>query len=311
MFGFAERGRLAMYESTLRQAKADAAGSSLFPTMALMTGMPALGDAGRMAAGRPGSFQFQDTLGQTIDAVPSSLLAAIDAILVRSIKPPGYGEDQSLYQMLTLINGLIFVRVVEVTRPSLAGRAQAFRFAALSFMEPLFAQGMQMMLSSMNDDPAPSPGETPKEKAAAALASLGIGLDANEDDDNQFCIKATMGLTRLVMERAGAKPRSFDDTDAFIGGLFAFTIADVVTQRLGGTFEIVSSVAAGFVVPVRNDPERMGSFVREIISAFNGRASASTVIAIGQTADALLKDPSDQRLARLVDLFNRSRQRVA
>ncbi|MGE0061433.1 MAG: hypothetical protein AB7T86_05070 [Xanthobacteraceae bacterium] len=282
----------------------------MFHTMSLMSGLSVLGEAARLAAGRPGSFQFQETLGETLEGVPSSLLARIDSILVRSIKPPSMGDDQSGYQMMTLINGLVFVRVVEVSRPSLAARAHGFRGAALSFMEPLFGSGMQMMRSSMKDEEPQRSHQTPKEKLSVSLAALGITVDPDQED-NQFCIAATMKMTRLVMENAGANPASFDDIDAFIAGLFSFTIADVVTRQIGGTFEIVSSVAAGFVTSVRDDPERQGLFVRELIEAFNGRASASTVTAIGRTTISLLNEPTDKELARLAGLFELSRKHAA
>lgn len=309
MFGLAERGRLAMYDSVLRQAKSDPNDVQLFHTMSLMGGTALLGEAAKIVAGRPGTFDFQTTLGRTIEAIPSAYLAGIDSVMLRAITAPGIGEDQSGYQMATLINGLVFVRIVEVTRPSLSSRAYEFRNKALAFMEPLFDAGMQMMLSSASASATPDKRSV-KHDAAAALETIGINIDPVQEDD-QFCIEAVSELISIIMARAGARPVSFDDTDAFIAGLFSFAISDLMTQKVGGTFEIVSAVVAGHVLPGLHDPQRQGEFVSEIIKAFNGRASASTVMAVGRAADGFLRDPSGPGLGRVIQLFELSRKHVA
>jgi hypothetical protein len=145
MFGFAERGRLAMYDVTLRQAKTDAHEGTLFHMMALVVATGLLGTAARDAAGRPKTFTFQSTLGETLESIPSVYLSGIDAYMMRWIASPKLGEDQAGYQMATLVNGLVFVRVVEVSRPALCFKAYSFRDSALSFIEPMYEVGMKIM----------------------------------------------------------------------------------------------------------------------------------------------------------------------
>jgi hypothetical protein len=171
---------------------------------------------------------------------------------------------------------------------------------------------MTMMLSSAQSsegDRAHGAGDR-KVRVAAALAPLGINSDA-ELDDNRFCIDAATGLAQIVMERAGARPSSFDDMDAFIGGLFAFVFSDLLTQKLGGDFEIVAAVAARSVVPSLPGPERHGAFVNEIIAAFNNRGSTKTMAAIGESLNALLVCPTDDAIERLADLFKLGRKHAA
>jgi hypothetical protein len=235
--------------------------------------------------------------------------------MLRAIKPTGYVDAPAFYQIPTLLNGLLFVRVVEVSRPNLSSRADAFRDDALALMEPIFTSGMTMMLASAaraegTDGQAISPRTTPKETLAATLAQFGINADPKEDDD-AFCVAATTGLTRLIMTKAGAKPKSLADNDAFLGGLFAFTLADLLTQRFGGTFEIVSSVAASGVTSTLDGPEQYGAFVHELVQAFNSRGSAKTIMSIGQNAAAWLDSPAGGGLDHLAQLFKTARSHVA
>lgn len=151
MFGLAARGRLAMYRSTLQQAIVDADGTVLFHGMALMTAFLHLGNTTNHVAGRRGVFEYLPTVQATIENIPARYVSNVDGILVQTVSRPRFGEPQHLYQMETLLNGLIFVRVLEVTRPSLQSKAYAYQAAALTFAEPLYLFGMQAMLSAEKD----------------------------------------------------------------------------------------------------------------------------------------------------------------
>lgn len=71
-------------------------------------------------------------------------------MLVSSIQAPRI-DQQYMYQMQTLLNGLVFVRIIEVAKPKLLARAQAFQGGAISFMEPLYQRGVAMMNASAGD----------------------------------------------------------------------------------------------------------------------------------------------------------------
>ncbi len=310
MFGLAERGRLSMYKSTLNQAKADASsGESLMPVsfpMALMSSLSLTGEAAKIAAGRPSTFQIQTSLGATIEAIPSALLPYIDGLLVRHIKPPGYGQAQTMYQAQTLLNGLIFVRIVEVSRPKLLRQAHEFRNAALLFAEPYFAKGVELMEQALKDQQRPETSgmstSDPKLLLANLLAELGIEVDPSEDD-NQFCISATTKLNERIIQKAGALPIAYDDPSALTGGLFAFAIASALTQKSVGTFEIVATVAAGNVFRDFADSSGHNRFIQSVISAFNSERFEASVSAIATTTLAWVCDPSDTYLNSLAELF--------
>ena len=112
MFGIIERSRLSMYETTERQARSDAVGSSSLYSLALIAGVAGLADCVEYAAKSQCALQAQNTLHETIQSIPSQYLSDVDAVLLHSIKSPTSGNDPH-YQMFTLLNGLIFVRIID------------------------------------------------------------------------------------------------------------------------------------------------------------------------------------------------------
>lgn len=145
MFGLTELARLKLYESTLRQAVYDAKMLGSLHGPALMVGIATIGQTAALSGADPRAFHFRATLEETVETVPSSALPTVDTILARSILPGGVGPEAARYQVLTLLNGLVFVRIVEVTRPRLVNRAHSFRLAALGLLEPAFQQCLQML----------------------------------------------------------------------------------------------------------------------------------------------------------------------
>ena len=150
MFGLIERSRLAMYDATLSQAKSDAGEIALFHTAALMSGLHALMEVFAYVSGGSYSIELHPTLGQIIKEIPSEYLSDIDGVLVSNVPAPRM-DQQYMYQMQTLLNGLVFVRIIQVAKPKLLARAQAFQGGALSFMEPLYQRGVAMMNASVGD----------------------------------------------------------------------------------------------------------------------------------------------------------------
>lgn len=146
MFGLVERNRLAMYERTLRHAKVDAGVAKILYVDALMRSLNMVCHAARITSQHPDVFQLRSTLGEAFDEIPSACLMDLDALLVRSIKKPRLSQrSQANYQIPTLLNGLIYAHLVEATKPKFAARAYAFRLDALSFLEPLYQEGQEIL----------------------------------------------------------------------------------------------------------------------------------------------------------------------
>jgi hypothetical protein len=140
MFGLAERGRLTMYEKTLAHTMVDAEEGAFFQRLALT---PMLAWFFRTTG-----VEARGTLRETIETIPSAYLAQIDCHLVRSIVAPENMDEMPHYQALTALNGLVFVRVVEVSRPELAQRAQRLRESILTFYEPAYTMTLEMLASA-------------------------------------------------------------------------------------------------------------------------------------------------------------------
>ena len=88
MFGLVERSRLAMYEGTLKHAKADAGVARILYVDALMRSLNMVRQAALMTAQHSDMFQLRSTLGEAFDQIPSACLTDLDALLVRCIKKP-------------------------------------------------------------------------------------------------------------------------------------------------------------------------------------------------------------------------------
>lgn len=146
MFGLMERGRLAMYEKTLSTAKRIRTSDAHY-IVGMADALSVLQLAMIRASSGPHELEYCDALSHTVSEIPSSLLSDIDQFLIRAIKPPTNSHDEALYYMASLLNGLTYVRIVEVTQPSLRSRAHTFRDAALSFLEPIYHASVVMMLA--------------------------------------------------------------------------------------------------------------------------------------------------------------------
>lgn len=143
-----------------------------------------------------------------------------------------------------------------------------------------------------------------------AFKAIGSQIEAEQQCDD-FCLDAVTKLTSQVMRGAKANPNSYDDPEAFIAGLFSFAFADFLTQKIGGHFEVVASVAALCVISRPNNSGRAAGFVDEVANAFNGAESASMINTSAQNLDALLRNPNGQAFERLVILFQLCTEHVS
>ena len=173
MFGFAERARLAMYEGTLRQAKTDASAGGMAHVGSLALGIRGLGEAVEKFPWH-GKLQLRGTLGETIASLPSGVLSGVDLVLLNFLQPRLSGTNRTKYEMLALINGLVFVRIVEVARPSLTARAHTLRDATLHFAEPLFRMALEIAAGEAAAEATTSGPVSANELAAASMATLGL-----------------------------------------------------------------------------------------------------------------------------------------
>ena len=247
-----------------------------------LMGPPSSCSAGRIRRrGAPTPFDFTISLGTTISSIPSQYLSAIDLTLLRTIQPPRTQDYSSLYYVSTIISGLIFVRIVEVSHPSLTGRAHAFRDGALRFIEPRYSTALQITRAQQPASDLATDLNLPKCENIRAdiknvLSSLEILPDirlGNSEDDRDFSIQSAVSLARAVMARAKATPREFSDKDAHIAGLFAFGASGYLNSVLKTNFEFVSASAAIWVVDCNSfDGGARGDFVQEIISAYSDAA---------------------------------------
>jgi len=161
-------------------------------------------------------------------------------------------------------------------------------------------------------------GRAMRERVLAALNTVGVESDTEADDD-QFCISAAVGIARAVMDKVGTKPQTYDHDDAFVGGLFVSVAVDYLTQKIGGTFELVGVVAVPLLIkpsmpsnPTKADiekvSEQMAEFTTQILTAHN--KSPRTGRSIGDNLSRWLEDPSELHFLRLVGIFQAAQKRV-
>lgn len=152
-----------MCERTFAQTVADAGDDALIHKLALA---PILDWFVRTTG-----VQLKGTLRQTIEAIPSAQLPLIDFHMVRSIVPAASMEEMPSDQAVTALNGLVFVRIVEVSKPRLAQRARVLREDILDFYETAYT-----LASTMRPDIQCQSSEQPVgEYPAVAVAPIGIG----------------------------------------------------------------------------------------------------------------------------------------
>jgi len=148
MFGLMERARLGMYRSTLRQTISDVrSNGELLYGAGVMQAIALIGICVTQLGGAPSDFSVQESLAETIDDIPSAALPHVDSFFVENVKPTSFAQ-LPFYQAGTLVAGLVYVRILEVSKPKFAVKATEFENDALVLLEPLFDFGLRIMRAS-------------------------------------------------------------------------------------------------------------------------------------------------------------------
>jgi hypothetical protein len=149
-------------------------------------------------------------------------------------------------------------------------------------------------------------------RVVRALATVDVQIDPTFDDQ-RFCTRAVMAVVQDLAKRAGQSPIWLDDDHRFTAGIFAFTLANAVSFRLGASFEQVASAAALMLTAVEDgDPAEDAKGVDEIADVYNDLTTKGRVVeAIGKTFTAWLAEPSVDNYAKLVGLYQLLGESVA
>lgn len=141
-----------------------------------------------------------------------------------------------------------------------------------------------------------------------ALKSAGVRLSGNPDD-TRYAIEASEQIVRTIMRHADVEPRSADEDDRFVAGVFLFVTSDYVSRFIGGiSFETVSSVA--LVSLFSDHAAGRGALVAEVARAYNKMVLSGEVKPIGERIAGWINDPDNEKLTRLADLFRHSRANI-
>ena len=136
MFGMIERSRLLLFERTLAHAIEDASSAATEYASAL-----AIAIASWDRTVLDGADQ---TVAGVVDSVPSALWRQLDSQLLQRSGYYAQAGNIPAHHAFCIFNGLVFGRIVEISRPGLGNRAHRWRIGALSFAEPLFARPQRL-----------------------------------------------------------------------------------------------------------------------------------------------------------------------
>jgi hypothetical protein len=134
-----------------------------------------------------------------------------------------------------------------------------------------------------------------------ALETVALKIPANQGSHNDFCVSSVSALVDLIAHLTDdpIEDMVFDD-DIFVAGIFAFAIGDYLTRIVGASFETVIQD-----VVVKLFGEDMADQVDVLAASYNAMIQEGQVIlAIGQTLSAWMKDPTRDRFARLMSLYD-------
>jgi hypothetical protein len=246
---------------------------------------------------------LRSTLAETIDVIPSHGLAALDEFLAANIAGLRVQQDKSLRTMLSLTHGLIFVRVLEIRRPSLTPRAWIFRDAVLAFLEPIYQDSLKAMGNAQGNRRPP----VTRELIAAALATRGLRVMTNTDAD-RFCCDAVAMVVLALANAVAAGEEKGGIKKCWSALLFAVTFSSHIAPRVGATFEIASSLACVVVerklLPSARVARSAGVLTRQAINDYNQLTQAGNVVGdIGEAFALWLWEPGDETYAGLEARF--------
>lgn len=150
-------------------------------------------------------------------------------------------------------------------------------------------------------------------RAVRAMATISIQID-HTFDDQKFCVKAVVAIVRNLAKAAEQAPIWLDDDKRFVAGIFAFTLSNALSYRLGAIFDLVASSSALILTAVNDDDEETSDFkdVDDIASVYNELTAKGRIIeAIGTTFSKWLAVPSSENYFSLVALYSLLRENVA
>ena len=238
-------------------------------------------------------------LASLIDVIPSKYLSKIDTEMLHSI-PPARGESELFFHVPSLLNGLIFVRVVEVSRPNLTVRAHAFRSDALATLEPIFENAKELADSVLGQEAGNVAEHVAFENlVVAAVNSVGKKIHSDASDNNKFCVSALIAITQSVCEMNEYRLTALIGPQRKAASLLVFLMASHLTAKCRADFEVVVYAVIAGLLARSLSPDAALALTDKIGATFNSRPPA-----IGATEALFVKwltDPSKVNFCEFCD----------
>lgn len=141
-------------------------------------------------------------------------------------------------------------------------------------------------------------------RVVRALATVGLQLDTKLDDE-QFCVKAVIAIVRELAQASRQTPIWIDDDHRFTAGIFAFTLSNSLSYRLGSLFETVSTQAALILTSVGTGDDDDFRDVDDLASVYNDLTTKGRIVeAIGTTFSRWLVTPTRDNYSSLAKLYS-------
>ncbi|MDZ4843094.1 MAG: hypothetical protein SH859_13295 [Hyphomicrobium aestuarii] len=283
-----------MYESTLRQARSDA--DQLFYPLAAVMATAALGKISDHIS--PGLVIPRRSIRNMVDAIPSATLSEVDAWLVSTIKPARHENELAPYQMVTILNGLIYVRIIEVAKPKFARRSHVYKENALDFMEPHFAVGMHMLGTQEQQ------ADSWRDQVTKALQSEGLAV-TTDVDPKTFCVNAIHEVVLEIRRRSSAGGDSKRYAFAWSCGLLAMIFASHLARLSGAQFELMASSAIAKSCLVQVGIDKFEQLHTSVVASYNRMTTAMEIIPdIGSNFARWLIQQDEEGFAMLVEAYD-------
>lgn len=142
-------------------------------------------------------------------------------------------------------------------------------------------------------------------RAVRALATINIQIDTTFDDQ-KFCVRAIVAIIQNLAKVAEMTPIWLDDDRRFVAGIFAFTLSNALSYRLGTLFELTASTSAFILIAVGDDEsvDVDARDVDDIASVYNDLTTKGQIIeSIGMTFSRWLVTPTQENYSRLAALY--------
>jgi hypothetical protein len=145
-----------------------------------------------------------------------------------------------------------------------------------------------------------------RSRVTRAIATVGLKVDRSFEDE-KFRARSVVALVRDVAKEAGQSPIWIDDEKRFTAGIFAFTLANALSYRLGVSFEKTAHTAAYILTAVDEDNdegETDGQFVDQVGDIYNHLTLKGHIVkAIGEAFIEWLVEPTAKNYAVLAGVY--------